>query len=88
MGSDRCLLWDCSTWVVHTDANNKYLYGGKTDHSHPPNPEYVQIKQTREKIKKRAVKELTPIRKIYDEEMAVTTMNSVAVAIFPTVHEK
>ncbi|CAF4408218.1 unnamed protein product, partial [Rotaria magnacalcarata] len=52
-----------------------------------PNPEYVQIKQTREKVKKRAVKELMSIGKIYDEEMAVTTMNSVAVAIFPTVHE-
>ncbi|CAF1377342.1 unnamed protein product [Rotaria magnacalcarata] len=81
-----CLVRSCGVFV-HTDANNEYLYGGKTDHSHPPNPEYVQIKQTREKVKKRAVKELMSIGKIYDEEMAVTTMNAVAVAIFPTVHE-
>ncbi len=72
---------------VHTNINNKYLAGGKGNHSHPPNPESVQVKQTREKIKQRVLTELIPIGKIYDEEMTKGVMNSAAVAIFPAVHE-
>ncbi|CAF4007618.1 unnamed protein product [Rotaria sordida] len=67
--------------------NNKYLAGGKNNHEHPPNPESIQVKQIREKIKQRVITELTPIGKIYDEEMTKTVMNSAAVAIFPVVHE-
>ncbi|CAF3929308.1 unnamed protein product [Rotaria sordida] len=72
---------------IHTDLNNKYLAGGKNNHEHPPNPESIQVKQIHEKIKQRVITELTPIGKIYDEEMTKTVMNSAAVAIFPVVHE-
>ncbi len=66
---------------------NKYLAGGKANHGHPPNPESIQVKQTREKMKQRVITELTPIGKIYDEEMTKTDMISAAIATFPAVHE-
>ncbi|CAF4136208.1 unnamed protein product, partial [Rotaria magnacalcarata] len=65
----------------------KYLSGGKADHGHPANPEFLQVKKTRDQIKHRVLNEFTPIGKIYDEEMTKNAMNPVAIAIFPTVHE-
>ncbi|CAM4924167.1 unnamed protein product, partial [Rotaria socialis] len=61
--------------------------GGKNAHEHAPNPELIEVQQTREKIKRRVMNELTPIGMIYDEEMSKTSMSTTAVAIFPTVHE-
>ncbi|CAF5155879.1 unnamed protein product, partial [Rotaria sp. Silwood1] len=72
---------------VHTNINNNYLFSGKSEHGHPPNPESMEIKQTREQIHQRVINEETPIGKIYDEEMSKIVLNSVPIAIFPTVHE-
>ena len=80
------MVKDCGIYV-HTDIDQNYLSGGQTDHGHPANPESLQVKKTREQIKQRVLNEATPIGKIYDEEMTKIAMNSVAVAIFPTVHE-
>ncbi|CAF0970596.1 unnamed protein product [Rotaria sordida] len=81
-----CIVKNCNIYV-HTDINNNYLFGGKSEHGHSPNPEFIEVKKTREQIKQRVINEQTPIGKIYDEEMSKTVMNSVAIAIFPTINE-
>ncbi|CAF4608132.1 unnamed protein product [Rotaria magnacalcarata] len=81
-----CVVKDCGVYA-HTDIDQKYLSGGKADHGHPANPEFLQVKKTRDQIKHRVLNEFTPIGKIYDEEMTKNAMNPVAIAIFPTVHE-
>jgi hypothetical protein len=81
-----CTAGGCNV-CVHTDLNNNYLCGGKIEHEHAANPEIIEVQQTREKMKSRAMNELTSIGNIYDEEMSKTTMSSTAIAIFPTIHE-
>ncbi|CAF1254519.1 unnamed protein product [Rotaria sordida] len=66
--------------------HHKLLHLG-CEHGHSPNPEFIEVKKTREQIKQRVINEQTPIGKIYDEEMSKTVMNSVAIAIFPTINE-
>ena len=80
-----CTVKGCNVYV-HTDVNNNYLSGGE-DHDHLSNPESIEVKQTRQLIKERAINELTPIGQIYDEEMTKSDMNPMAVAVFPTVRE-
>ena len=81
-----CTVKHCNVHL-HTALHNNYLCGGKGDHSHAPNPEFVLVRQTRQRIKLRVTNEQTPVGKIYDEELATVSMNSTAISIFPTVHE-
>ena len=69
---------------VHTSLNDLYLNGGIDDHDHAPNPEKIEVNQVRQKMKVRALSEMTPVGMIYDEELAKVTMSSSALAIFPT----
>ena len=59
-----CVVKDCGVYV-HTDIDQNYLSGGKTDHEHRANPESVQVKKTREQIKQLVLNEFTPIGKIF-----------------------
>ncbi|CAF1228796.1 unnamed protein product [Rotaria sordida] len=49
------------------DINNNYLVGGNNEHEDAANPELIEVRQTREKIKQRVMNQLTPIGPIYDE---------------------
>ena len=44
-----CIVKDCNVYV-YTDISNKYLFGDTNGHSHPANPKFLQIKQTRMQI--------------------------------------
>ncbi|CAF5005451.1 unnamed protein product [Rotaria socialis] len=41
------------------------------EHSHPSEKETIEVREFREKVKQRAVNEITPIPRIYDEECAI-----------------
>ncbi|CAF1349582.1 unnamed protein product [Rotaria sordida] len=81
-----CINNEC-TMYVHTDTNDKYLYGGTAQHDHEPNPEMVEARQVRQNIKERALKELIPISMIYEEEIAKISNHSTTLAILPTSQE-
>ncbi|CAF1532875.1 unnamed protein product [Adineta ricciae] len=78
-----CVVKGCGVYV-HTTLNDKYS-GGDTDaHTHAPNPEQIEMRKVRQKIKERAFNEVTSVGTIYDEEIAKATMTRSALAIFPT----
>ena len=81
-----CTFSGCNIFV-HTDVNNNYFCGGTNEHGHAPNPELIEVRQTRTQIKQRGATELKSIGMIYDEEMSKTTMNPTYIAVFPTVDE-
>jgi hypothetical protein len=73
--------------TVHTDENDVYVCGGKTNHDHQPNSDLVQTKRLREKMKQRVLNELTPIAVIYKEETAKAPVDRAVLAAFPTNQE-
>jgi hypothetical protein len=77
-----CVVKGCRVYV-HTSLNDEYSGGGKDAHSHAPNPELIQVKNVRQKMKERALNEVTSVGMIYDEEIAKATMTRSALAIFP-----
>jgi hypothetical protein len=78
-----CVVKGCRVHV-HTSLNDEYSGGGTDAHSHAPNPELIQVKKVRQKMKERALNEVTSVGMIYDEEIAKSTMTRSALAIFPT----
>ncbi|CAF1488879.1 unnamed protein product [Adineta ricciae] len=81
-----CVIRGCQVYV-HTTLSNEYAGGGTDLHSHAPNPELVQVKKVRQKMKERALNEVTLIGMIYEEEIAKSSMTRSALAIFPTNSE-
>ncbi|CAF3612426.1 unnamed protein product [Rotaria sp. Silwood1] len=69
------------------DTNNIYLGGDVPEHDHEPNPELVEVRQARQKIKERALKEIIPISMIYEQETSHTSISSATFAILPTSQE-
>ncbi|CAF4412436.1 unnamed protein product, partial [Rotaria magnacalcarata] len=62
----RCTEQSC-TVTLHTDLND-VLVKVKGDHSHPPEPDEIEIRKFKQNLKQRAIQETAPIPKIYDEE--------------------
>ena len=81
-----CINSSCKNYV-HTDLSNVYISGGKIEHDHEPNPDAIRARQVRQNIKERALKEITPIAVIYEEELAKASTNPTTVAILPTSQE-
>ncbi|CAF3506908.1 unnamed protein product, partial [Rotaria sp. Silwood2] len=57
------------------------------DHNHLFHPENMQLKQFRTKVKERAMKETTPIIKIYEEEVISSQIPPETLAIMPLARE-
>ncbi|CAF1475020.1 unnamed protein product [Rotaria sordida] len=74
------------TMTLHTDIND-VLIGTKGDHSHPPEPEQIEVRKLKHVIKERAKNETTPVPKIYDEETARFCLTLLAIAIVPSQRE-
>ncbi|CAF4088814.1 unnamed protein product, partial [Rotaria sordida] len=72
---------------VHTDANDIYFCGGTEPHDHEPNPDMIAARNVRNKIKERALQEMTPISMIYEQEISNSSINSTTIAILPTCQE-
>ncbi|CAF3772348.1 unnamed protein product [Rotaria sp. Silwood1] len=72
---------------IHTDENDVYICGGKTNHDHQPNSDLIQTKRLRQDMKQRDLNELTPIGVIYEEETTKTSVDRAILAAFPTNQE-
>ena len=81
-----CVSNGCKIYV-HTDLNNMYQCGGKSEHNHEPNPEMITVRQVRHNIKERALKEVIPIAMIYEQEISKISTNPTSLAILPTSEE-
>ena len=87
----RKTYWKCDvrgyTMYVHTDENDFYLCGGKSDHDHEPNSDLIQAKSLRQQMKQRVLNELTSIAMIYEEETAKSSVDRTVLPTFPTNQE-
>ncbi|CAF4358202.1 unnamed protein product [Rotaria sp. Silwood2] len=58
--------------------------GIKGDHSHPSEPEQIEVQKFKHVIKEHVINETTLIPKIYDEEKSRFCLTSLAIAIIPS----
>ncbi|CAF5134618.1 unnamed protein product, partial [Rotaria magnacalcarata] len=80
-----CAEQSC-TVTLHTDLND-VLVKVKGDHSHPPEPDEIEIRKFKQNLKQRAIQETVPIPKIYDEESSRFCLTSLSIAILPAQRE-
>lgn len=82
--------WICQengcTAYVHTDNDNVFIIS-TGNHNHLCKPETVRVKQFRNNLKDRAVKETTAISKIYEEEIIKSRLSTGSLATLPLVRE-
>jgi uncharacterized protein Usg len=71
---------------VHTDLKDEYL-SITGDHDHVAQPDVLETKALKEKMKNRILTETTSITKIYDEELTKVHLSDEVAAEFPTIHE-
>lgn len=71
---------------IHTSLSDEFL-SITGSHNHSSNPDQVEVKFIRDKMKERILTETTSITKIYDEEIAKANLSKGATAIIPTVVE-
>ncbi|CAF3596017.1 unnamed protein product [Rotaria socialis] len=80
-----CTEKGCSVYI-HTNVN-KELISISGNHNHSANPDQLEAKILRDKMKERILTETTPITKIYDEEIVKAKLSKAAAVILPTVIE-
>ena len=80
-----CTEKDCCVYI-HTNVN-KELISVSGNHNHSANPDQLEAKILRDKMKERILAETTPITKIYDEEIVKAKLSKASAAILPTVIE-
>ena len=80
-----CHCDGCKAYA-HTDINNQ-LMKLTGEHIHLPQPEDLEIKRFREKVKCRVVNETTPIMKIYEEEVIKSDFSAEVLASLPMARE-
>ena len=81
----RCKNTSCSV-TLHTDLND-VMSKFTGEHSHPPEPEEIQIRKFKEAVKQRAKNETTPIPQIYDEESIRLDLSKLSIAALPSENE-
>ena len=54
-------------------------------HNHAANPDHIEAKIVRDKMKERILFETTSLTKIYDEEIVKANLSKAAAAIMPTI---
>lgn len=82
----KCVVVGC-VMSIHTNENDSYLCGGKTNHDHQPHSDLIQAKNLHQQMKQRVSNEMTSISVIYEEETAKTTIDRSVLAAFPTNQE-
>ena len=80
-----CCEVDCDIYV-HTDLKDQFI-SISGDHDHVAQPDVLETKVLREKMKNRILSETTSITKIYDEELTKAQLSDEVAAEFPTIHE-
>ncbi|CAF3653882.1 unnamed protein product [Rotaria socialis] len=81
----KCIERSCGTYI-HTTLTNELLCMNGI-HNHSSDPDQIEAKVLRDKMKERILSETTPITRIYDEEIAKAKLTKGAVAILPTITE-
>ncbi|CAF1058659.1 unnamed protein product [Rotaria sordida] len=76
-----CTEHSCGVYI-HTSLT-KELICVSGNHNHPANPDQLEAKLLRDKMKERILAETTPITKIYDEEIVKANLSKGATAILP-----
>lgn len=80
-----CIERDCNVYI-HTSIIDEFT-SITGDHNHSSNPDELETKLLRNKIKERILAETTSITRIYDEEVIKANLSRGAAAILPTVVE-
>ncbi|CAF2843657.1 unnamed protein product [Rotaria sp. Silwood2] len=80
-----CIERECKVFV-QTDLNDQFLLI-TGDHNHVVNPDLIEAKLLKEKMKHRILTETTSLTQIYDQEIANTKLSEATAAQFPTVIE-
>ena len=83
----RCTNRTCRV-LVHTNIENEFKrYGGKqSSHDHLPNPSATEVRNLREKMRRRAEKETTSLQKIAEEEVRQALLTGEALAVLPRIN--
>lgn len=88
--TDKKKYWVCTESgcgvSLHTTLKDVFLVTNGI-HNHAENPDNLQVKILRGKMKERILLETTPISRIYDEEICKANLSHGAAAILPTVVE-
>ena len=80
-----CTERECGVYL-HTCINDQLMHIAGV-HKHPANPDQLQVKLVRDKMKERILVETTSITKIYDEEIIKANLSREATAVMPTIVE-
>jgi len=80
-----CVEHTCGVYV-HTSVINDFLAINGT-HNHVADPDQLEVKFLKEKMKERILAETTSLTKIYNEEVTKVTLSKEAAAVLPTVVE-
>ncbi|CAF1261962.1 unnamed protein product [Rotaria sp. Silwood1] len=80
-----CTFNGCSA-KIHTNINDQFLKIIR-EHCHPQEPENIDVRDFREKVKERVKHETTPILRIYDEECEKAMLSTAAIAALPSERE-
>ncbi|CAF1300987.1 unnamed protein product [Rotaria sordida] len=82
----RCANRSCGV-LLHTNFNDEFVRfsGSMTEHSHPPNPAELEIRNLREEMRKRAEHELLPLQEIAEQEVRKGLLTGEALAVLPNI---
>ncbi|CAF3819673.1 unnamed protein product [Rotaria sordida] len=80
-----CIERGCGV-SVQTDLNDQFLLING-DHNHVVNPDLIEVKVLKEKMKHRILTETTSLTQIYDQDIANAKLSEATAAQFPTVIE-
>jgi hypothetical protein len=82
----RCANRLCNV-ILHTNINDEFVRfsNNKSDHSHIPNPAALEIRNVREKMRKRAENELLPLQQIAEQEVREALLTGEALAVLPNI---
>ena len=72
----RCRDRSCKAFV-HTDGNNKCKAHFGSHDGHLPSPEQIQLLKFKKQVKKRIIKEKTPIAHIYEQELVNANLSRI-----------
>ncbi|CAF4419126.1 unnamed protein product, partial [Rotaria magnacalcarata] len=81
-----CGINGCNAYI-HTNIQNAFLKSSG-EHNHLSDPEALEIKFFRDKLKQRAVHETTAISKIYEEEVVKSQFSIQVLANLPLARER
>jgi hypothetical protein len=71
---------------VHTNTNDQFIKANGV-HRHMPAPEYIELRNLKNKVKDRVQVETTSVPKIYEEELARSNLSSIALTLAPVTVE-